>query len=229
MSALPDKITSTSSANSAANNPASQPRSAALRRFATYWDQLESRTRNVLLVCIATLAVGLIYSYVWLPAARGRVINAERIPALEAKLATMRAQYEEMKRINAVPPTASSSAANPAGGRTAADLSGLQTIFGANANVAIDDNRAFRISIASTGYLSFLDRLDQALARYRLSVTSLNLTALNADIAAPMTGAKKAESARASAPAPAPVSVEITLSPTLPTALNVESSGATKP
>ena len=227
MSALPDKITSTSSAHSAANNAASQPRSAALKHFATYWDQLESRTRNVLLVCIATLAVGLIYSYVWLPAARGRVINAERIPALEAKLATMRAQYEEMKRINAVPPTVSSSAANPAGGRTAADLSGLQTIFGASANIAIDDNRAFRISIASTGYLSFLDRLDQALARYRLSVTSLNLKALNADIATPITGTKRAEFARASAPAL--VSVEITLSPALPAALNVDSSGATKP
>ena len=223
MSALPDKITSTSSAN----NAASQPRSTALKRFATYWDQLESRTRNVLLVCIAMLAVGLIYSYVWLPAARGRVINAERIPALEAKLATMRAQYEEMKRINAVPPTASFSAANPAGGRTAADLSGLQTIFGASANIAIDEKRAFRISIASTGYLSFLDRLDQALARYRLGVSSLTLLALNTDIATPIAGAKKAESARASAPAQ--VSVEITLSPALPTALNVESGGAPKP
>ena len=223
MSALPDKITSTSSAN----NAASQPRPTALKRFATYWDQLESRTRNVLLLCIAMLAVGLIYSYVWLPAARARVINAERIPALEAKLATMRAQYEEMKRINAVPPTASSNAANPAGGRTAADLSGLQTIFGASANIAIDEKRAFRISIASTGYLSFLDRLDQALARYRLGVSSLTLLALNADIATPIAGAKKAESVRASAPAQ--VSVEITLSAALPTALNVESGGAPKP
>lgn len=222
MSVSSDKMTSTP----ATSSPAGRPRSVALRRFAIFWDQLASRTRNVLLVCAAALAIGLIYSYIWHPAARGRVVNAERIPALEAQLATMRAQYAEMKRINAVPPAALSSTAsatNAAGGRAAADLAGLQSIFGASAKITIDETRAFRISVASTGYISFLDRLDQALSRYRLNVSSLNLIALNADMATPIADAKKTESALA----PALVSVDIVLSAAPTAAPNV--SSATKP
>ncbi len=170
----------------------------AFSRARERWQMIEPRTRTILFISIAALLAGLIYAYAWLPAARGRVQNAERIPALEAKLATMRAEVAEMKRILAVPPNAST---NSASARGTADVSGLQSIFGATAKIAIDENRAFRVSVSSMSYTSFLDRLDQALSRYRLKVDALNIAALDSPISAP---AKTTE--------PAMVAVDITLS-----------------
>ena len=179
-------------------------RVATLNVVSTRWGQIEPRTRNVLLISAGALMAGLIYAYVWLPAARGRVLNAERIPVLEAKLATMRAQVAEMQRLNAVPPSTSTAAVST---RAAADATGLQTIFGSSAKIVIDENRAFRISIASMSYTSFLDRLDQALSRYRLSVDSLAITALSSPISAPAPDTNT----NAKTNPPAMVSIEVTL------------------
>jgi type II secretory pathway component PulM len=173
---------------------------AALTGIRARWAQIEPRTRTVVLISAGALLAGLIYAYVWLPAARGRVLNAERIPVLEAKLANMRTQVSEMQRLNAVPPSTSATTANT---RAAGDVNSLQTIFGASAKIAVDENRAFRISIASTSYTSFLDRLDQALSRYRLSVDSLTITALASPISAPTANTKTNP--------PAMVSIDVTL------------------
>jgi type II secretory pathway component PulM len=170
----------------------------AFSRAINRWQMLEPRTRAVLLVSVVALLLGLAYAYVWLPAARGRALNAERIPVLEAKLATMRAEVAEMTRMLAVPPNVS---ANSASARGTADASGLQSIFGTTAKITTDENRAFRINVSSISYPSFLDRLDQALSRYRLKVDALNITALDSPISAP---AKTTE--------PAMVAVEVTLS-----------------
>jgi type II secretory pathway component PulM len=173
---------------------------AALTGLRARWEQIEPRTRTILLISAGALLAGLVYAYVWLPAARGRVLNAERIPVLEAKLANMRAQVAEMQRLNAVPPSTSATAAST---RAAGDVNSLQTIFGSSAKIVVDENRAFRISIASMSYTSFLDRLDQALSRYRLSVDSLTITALASPISAPAANAKTNP--------PAMVSVDVTL------------------
>jgi type II secretory pathway component PulM len=170
----------------------------AFSRTLERWEILEPRTRAVLLISFAALILGLVYAYVWLPAARGRALNAERIPVLEAKLATMRAQVAEMKKLIAVPPNAST---NSASARGTADVSGLQSIFGTTAKITVDENRAFRINVASISYTSFLDRLDQALSRYRLKVDALNIAALDSPISVP---AKTTE--------PAMVAVDVTLS-----------------
>ena len=163
---------------------------AALADIRARWAQIAPRTRAILLISGGALLAGLIYAYVWLPAARGRVLNAERIPVLEAKLATMRAQVAELQRLNAVPPSTQATAATTASARAAADVNGLQTVFGSSAKIAVAENRAFRISIASLSYTSFLDRLDQALTRYRLSVDSLAITALGSSLSAPVSNAK---------------------------------------
>lgn len=191
---------------------------AAVAAFRARWQQIQPRTRTLLLISTGALLAGLIYAYVWLPAARGRVLNAERIPVLEAKLATMRAQMAEMQRLNAVPPatSASGAAAGTAAGadaganagantvaRSVADVNQLQIVFGTSAKIQRDDNRTFRIMIASIGYPSFLDRLDQALSRYRLSVDALDIAALGGSISAAPPDAKTN--------LPAMVSVEVTL------------------
>jgi type II secretory pathway component PulM len=184
------------------STPATTPKKkisvSAFSRALDRWQMLEPRTRTVLLVSVVALLLGLAYAYVWLPATRGRALNAERIPVLEAKLATMRAEVAEMTRMLAVPPNTST---NSASARGTADMAGLQSIFGTTAKIAVDENRAFRINVASISYTSFLDRLDQALSRYRLKVDALNITALDSPISAP---AKTTE--------PAMVAVEVTLS-----------------
>lgn len=180
---------------------------AALNGFRSRWAQIEPRTRTVVLISVGALLAGLIYAYVWLPAARGRVLNAERIPVLEAKLANMRAQVAEMQRLNAVPPATSAASANTASARGAADVNGLQTIFGSSAKITVDENRAFRIGIASMSYTAFLDRLDQALSRYRLGVDSLAITALSSPISVPAANANT----NAKTNPPAMVSIDVTL------------------
>jgi type II secretory pathway component PulM len=179
---------------------------AGLAGLRTRWEQIEPRTRTVLLISAGALLAGLIYAYVWLPAARGRVLNAERIPVLEAKLANMRAQVAEMQRLNAVPPATSTTTTSARG---AADVAGLQTIFGSSAKIAVDENRAFRINIASMSYTSFLDRLDQALSRYRLGVDSLAITALSSPISAPAASANT--NANTKTNPPAMVSIDVAL------------------
>jgi len=179
-------------------------RFALLTGIRAHWAQIEPRTRTILLISAGALLAGLIYAYMWLPAARGRVQNAERIPVLEAKLANMRAQVAEMQRLNAVPPSTSSTTASKRG---AADVNGLQAVFGSSAKIIVDENRAFRINIASISYTAFLDRLDQALSRYRLRVDSLTIIALTSAISAPATNANT----NANTNPPALVSVEITL------------------
>lgn len=168
------------------------------------WETIEPRSRTVLLISIAALLLGLLYAYVWLPAARGRALNAARIPVLEAKLATMRTEVAEMKRILAVPPNVSTASTTPTSARASAsntaEVAGLQSIFGTTAKITVDENRAFRINISSISYTSFLDRLDQVLSRYRLKVDALNITALNTPISTP---AKTTEAAM--------VTVDITL------------------
>ncbi len=174
------------------------------RRAQRGWESVAPRSRTVLSVCAAALFIGLVYAYAWLPASRSRAINAERIPILEAKLATMRAETEEIKRLLAVPPNTAPNTADKTGGRSAADLSGLQAIFGASAKIAIDNNRAFVVTIPSISYVAFLDRIDQALLRYRLKVASLSITALNDAISTSAGNTKPAEAAL--------VTVEVVLS-----------------
>lgn len=189
-------------------SPRKKSNFAALTDIRARWGQIEGRTRTVLLISVGALLAGLIYAYVWLPAVRGRALNADRIPVLEAKLATMRAQLAEIQRLNAVPPSAQ---ATTAIARAAGGINSLQTIFGATAKIAVDENRAFRISIASISYTSFLDRLDQALSRYRLSVDSLAITALSIPMSASAANATMNPITNAKPDPPALVSVEVTL------------------
>ena len=118
----------------------------------------------------------LLWAYIWLPASRGRAPLAERIPAMSAQLAVMRVQADEIKRINSLPPVVTTRALLPL-----ADVAALQTLFGANARVTLDENRAFRVAIPAIAYTAWLDQLDSALGRYRLRVAAINLKTVTAE------------------------------------------------
>ena len=116
------------------------------------------------------LLLALLWAYIWLPASRGRALLAERIPVMSAQLAAMRVQADEIKRISSMPAVVATRALLPL-----ADVAALQTLFGANARVTLDENRAFRVAIPAIAYTTWLDQLDSALGRYRLRVAAINL------------------------------------------------------
>ena len=147
----------------------------AVNPWRTRWQSLDTRVQRMVLVGAALLALAMLWAYVWLPAARGRTQLGERIPVMSAQLATMRVQAEEIRRLNSLPPVVTARSALPL-----ADVSALQALFGANANVTLDENRAFRIVIPAIAYTAWLDQLDSALNRYRVRVAAINLKSLSA-------------------------------------------------
>lgn len=141
----------------------------------TRWQSLDTRAQRMVLVGAALLALAMLWAYVWLPAARARTQLGERIPVMGAQLATMRIQAEEIRRLNSLPPVVTTRSALPL-----ADVAALQALFGANATVTLDENRAFRIDIPAIAYTAWLDQLDSVLNRYRVRVAAIKLKSLPA-------------------------------------------------
>ena len=180
------------------------------------WQLLDTRVQRMALIGGSALLLALLWAYIWLPASRGRAQLAERIPVMSAQLAAMRVQAEEIRRINSLPPVVTTRALLPL-----ADVAALQTLFGANAKVTLDENRAFRITIPAIAYTAWLDQLDSALGRYRLRVAAINLNTVTPEPAekSGLAAAKTVAAAPAGLPAKrsaagtagAEVAVELTL------------------
>ena len=180
------------------------------------WQLLDTRLQRMVLVGGGALLLALLWAYIWLPASRGRAQLAERIPVMSAQLAAMLVQAEEIRRINSLPPVVTTRALLPL-----ADVAALQTLFGANAKVTLDENRAFRITIPAIAYTAWLDQLDSALRRYRLRVAAINLKTVTVEPAekSGQAAAKTVAAAPAGLPAKrsaagaagAEVAVELTL------------------
>ena len=140
------------------------------------WQNLSSDGQRIIRWSAMLLTAALVWAYVWLPAARGRETLSLRIPVLQAQLAAMHSEADEVKRINTTPLVVTTNA------RTLADTIGLQIAFDqnntANTTVTINERRQFRVNIASIAYTSWLDNLDAALKRYRVRVVSVNLKPL---------------------------------------------------
>jgi type II secretory pathway component PulM len=147
----------------------------ALTRFQSYWQGLDRRSRLTLSVAFGALVVGLFWAFVWQPVTTKRAALLTRIPQLEVDLQRMRAEAEEIKRINALPAIPVSNTA-----RVQADATSLRALFGTTARVA-NENRGLVVSIPSIGYGALLDRLEQTAARYRARVTALSIKSIGAE------------------------------------------------
>ena len=151
----------------------------ALKPLRLRWDALESRPRRLVLIGAMVLAVGLTFAYGWLPAVRTRDTMSLRLPQLELQLANMRKQGEEVKALAQQPST-------PIAIRTAADVAALQTIFGADAQVAAAGD-GFHIVMPAVAYASWWDKTGDALSRHRLVLRTATLTRVDdAKAAAPV-------------------------------------------
>jgi type II secretory pathway component PulM len=143
--------------------------------------QLDPRIRRLAVIGLLVLTTALLYAYVWLPASRGRVTLAARLPILESKLTMMRVQAGEIKRLNSQPAVTSTPTAttSPSIRVTTADRAALEALFGNGARItpAVNPTGAgsFQISIANIAYTAWLDRLDQARERFQLRANKLTL------------------------------------------------------
>ncbi len=133
------------------------------------WQSLSNDGQRLIQFSAALLVLAMVWAFLWLPATRQREALGLRIPVLQNQLATMRAQADEIKRIQAMPTVLTTNT------RALADTTGLQVAFGAGAKVTLDENRQFRVTINNMPYTNWLDNLDAALNRYRLRVVSVSL------------------------------------------------------
>jgi type II secretory pathway component PulM len=147
----------------------------AFARFQTYWRGLDRRSRLTLAVATGALVVGLFWAFVWQPVTAKRTALLTRIPQLEMDLQRMRAEADEIKRINALPAIATGNTA-----RTQADVTSLQALFGTTARVT-NNNRGLVVTIPSISYGALLDRLEQTASRTRARVTTLSIKSISAE------------------------------------------------
>jgi type II secretory pathway component PulM len=141
-------------------------------RALSYWRNLDARSQWLLAGSATLLLLAAAYAYVWQPASAGRRALNLRIPALQKSLAVMKHEAAELKTMRALP--AVTLGATP---RAVADAATLQAMFGAAATVTAEAgvNRGFAISIGNIAYPALLDRIDAALARFRLRVNTLSV------------------------------------------------------
>ena len=132
------------------------------------WNGLEPMPRRLILIGIALLLIGLIVADAWLPAARARAALQVRIPQLEVQLATMRHQANALAALAREP-------VSQATIRRAADVSGLQAIFGPEARI-IPTQDGFQIIIPAIGYASWWDKTGDAILRHALVLKEASLT-----------------------------------------------------
>lgn len=138
-----------------------------------FWHTLTPGQQRLAQALIALSLISVFLAYVWLPAQRGRAELALRVPQLDAALARMKAQSAEVKAFNALPAVARSGSP-----RTAATAGSVQALFGRAANVSEPSPGQFQIRHAAIGYSTWLELLDQTLAKHTLRIDRLQLKAL---------------------------------------------------
>lgn len=135
------------------------------------WRRLDVRRQRMLASATVALIAACLFAFLWLPAVRERDRLIARLPQLNAKLAVMQKQAEEIRELN----TASPIAPTPP---IIADAATLQAAFGDGTRVSVDSDRAFKIAIAKIAYAQWWDRLADAQARHQLQMVSLSMQAL---------------------------------------------------
>lgn len=137
------------------------------------WRAESPQRQRIWLALAAISAAVLLWAYVWHPSTRARADLSARIPALESQLVTMRTAAEEVKRLNAMP-----AMTRVASTRIPADQASLQALFGVGAVITQPKPGQFQIRHVAIDYPTWLDKLDQALNKYALSIGELRLRAL---------------------------------------------------
>ena len=143
---------------------------AALAPLATRWRGLEPPVQRGLAVGGGLAVLLLWWAFAWLPVMRARADLIQRQPGWATQVSEMRALADEARRLQQIAPIA---AKEPV--RSLADKAALQALFGPEYQVRSADGRAFQLSVANVPYAQWLEKVDQALARHRLKIVSIQL------------------------------------------------------
>lgn len=153
------------------NKPLQNRLATALVQAVQRWHSFKPRQKFAMGWGTGLVIFALLLAYVWLPAVRERDRLTIRIPQLNAQLALMKKQAEEIRQLTS---TSLIAPAPP----TIANIDTLQSAFGDGARVNLDPSRAFRVVIPRIVYATWWDRLGDVQSRHQLQIISLTLQAL---------------------------------------------------
>ena len=138
------------------------------------WTRLGSRQKNVILAGAAVLVAAWFVAYVWLPMQRGRSALTASLPELRAQLAELKRQSVELQHIRSAPPIITSSATT-----RNLDAQLLRAAFtGTASTVTPLDGQRYRLTIADTAYVTWLDELNRLQGQTAARVDEATLTLL---------------------------------------------------
>ncbi len=143
----------------------------ALQPLRARWHSLDRKRRAQSVFLSLFVVVALIFAFVLLPALDTRKTLTERLPQLEAQLATMRSQANDVAALSKLLPTATSP-------RIAADIASLQSLFGPGAQITAAQV-SFRIVMPSIAYANWWDKTGDAISRYSLVLREADLTRID--------------------------------------------------
>jgi type II secretory pathway component PulM len=140
------------------------------------WQRLPRQRQLLLLALVTLLLIGIFWGYVFQPIQSSRNLNKARINVLQTQLATMQRDAEEVQKLKSLAPAATINT------RTyAPNVKAFEDIFGAGSKVSVTNSGEWQIDSTRIGYADWLDKTDQLIARYRLSVTNLNIKRLDSN------------------------------------------------
>ncbi len=142
---------------------------ASIRDWKIRWQSFSEPSRRIILAATAVLLIGLFWAFIYQPLQTSRATDTKRIAALQTQLQTMQRQGAEIAALKSVAPVAASR------GQILADKNSLDGIFGAAGRVEMTANATFRITTPRIRYADWLDGVDQALARFRLRIVSVDV------------------------------------------------------
>ncbi len=143
----------------------------------TRWRSLTTRGQRFALLATTIVVLGLLWAWVYAPLQSSRDRNTQRIITMQAQHAVIQTQSAELAKLRSVAPVAATR------NQTLADQNSLESIFGAAAKVNMTANGEFRIVVPVVRYVEWLDRVDQALARFRLRIMRIDIKRLDASAA----------------------------------------------
>jgi type II secretory pathway component PulM len=147
-----------------------------MNRMIHAWHMRTVAERRTLKIVGAIAALALLLAFVWLPLERTRARLADGMPELRASIAALERDADEVRRLRALPATATQPAVR------SAPLASLATNGGgvAGAQITVLDASRARLAGDDVSFASVLEWIRNAQATHGMRVESARLQALPA-------------------------------------------------
>jgi general secretion pathway protein M len=139
--------------------------------LSTFWSERNQRERNLLIVAIAVVTVGLFYALLIDPAASGRKDLEKRLPAMRQQTAEVQAMAKEVAAV-------SGKTAPPAPALTREGLEASLVKRGLKPQNVVLTGELAKVQLASASFANTVDWLEEMQRTARVSVVDANIEAL---------------------------------------------------